>query len=214
MCSSRRHSRAQCGAASASGRGKCHGLPGAKASGGTTGEWGRRKVFNQKVLLFFSAEGGSGHVRPPMRWCPSHWVEDSLLPRAAPPVCPRRPAALAAPRRTAPLSSRALRGVFWHVSAGRKRQEAGLPCLRPRACGRARRAGRSSERVFELAAREEPAWLVARREPTQHALGFLYSLAKLSGKAYRARAGCLGRDGALNSTMKEFREQGNVVGFG
>ena len=66
---------------------------------------------------------------------------------------------------------------------------------------RSRRAGRSSERVFELAAREEPAWLVARREPAQHALGTLYSLAKLSGKAYRARAGCLGRDGALNSTM-------------
>ena len=137
-------------------------------------------------------------------------VECSLLPRrpcrfggARRPRawCRRRPAALAAPRRAALVTFRALRGGFWHVSAGRKRQEAGLPCLRPRACGRARRAGRSSERVFELAAREEPAWLVARREPAQHALGTLYSLDKLSGKAYRARADRLGRDGALNSTM-------------
>ena len=38
-------------------------------------------------------------------------------------------------------------------------------------------------------------------EPAQHALGIMCSLAKLSGKAYRARAGCLGRDGALNSTI-------------
>ena len=48
------------------------------------------------------------------------------------------------------------------------------------ACGRARQAGRSFERVFELAARDELAWLVARREPAQHALGTLHSLDKLS----------------------------------
>ena len=115
--------------------------------------------------------------------------------------CRRRPAALAAPRRAASVTSRALRGVFWHVSAWHRRQEARLPCLRPRACGRARQARRRSARVFELAARDEPAWLVARREPAQHALGTLYSLDKLSGKADRARAGRLGRDGALNTTV-------------
>jgi len=136
--------------------------------------------------------GGSLLPRRPRR------CEGARRPRA---WCPRRPAALAAPRRAASVTSRALRGVFWHVSAGWRRQEARLPCLRPRACGRARRAGRSSERVFELAARDEPAWLVARREPAQYALGILYSLAKLSGKVYRARAGRLGCDGALNSTM-------------
>ena len=137
-------------------------------------------------------------------------VECSLLPRrpcrfggARRPRawCRRRPAALAAPRRAALVTSRALRGVFWHVSACHRRQDAWLPRLRPRASGRARQARRRSARVFELAARDEPAWLVARREPAQHALGTLYSLAKLSGKAYRARAGRLGRDGALNSTM-------------
>ena len=42
---------------------------------------------------------------------------------------------------------------------------------------------------------------VARREPAQHALGTLYSLDKVSRKADRARAGRLGRDGALNATM-------------
>ena len=133
-------------------------------------------------------------------------VECSLLPRrpcrfggARRPRawCRRRPAALAAPRRAASVTSRALRGVFWHVSAWHRRQEARLPCLRPRACVRARQARRRSARVFELA----PAWLVARREPARHALGTLYSLDKVSGKADRAGAGGLGRDGALNATM-------------
>ena len=88
--------------------------------------------------------------------------------------CRRRPAALAAPRRAASGStSRALQGVFWHVSARQRRQDDCLPCLRPWACGLARRGGRSSERVFELAARDEPAWLVARREPAQYALSIL-----------------------------------------
>ena len=96
--------------------------------------------------------------------------------------CRRRPAALAAPRRAASVTSRALRGVFWHVRAWDRRQEARLPCLRPRACERARQARRRSARVFELATRDEPAWLVAPREPAQHALGTLYSLDKLSGK--------------------------------
>ena len=82
-------------------------------------------------------------------------------------------------RRGVPLRSRhALRGVFWHVRAWHRRQEARLPCLRPRACERAHQARRRSARVFELAARDEPAWLVARREPAQHALGTLYSLDK------------------------------------
>ena len=72
---------------------------------------------------------------------------------------------------------------------------------RGRAGGHASLGPRRSARVFELATRDEPAWLVARREPAQHALGTLYSLDKLSGKAYRARAGRLGRDGALNATM-------------
>ena len=54
---------------------------------------------------------------------------------------------------------------------------------------------RPSGASCELAAREEPAWLVARREPAQHALGTLYSLDKLSGKAYKARAGRLRREG-------------------
>ncbi|EOD07897.1 hypothetical protein EMIHUDRAFT_206173 [Emiliania huxleyi CCMP1516] len=47
-------------------------------------------------------------------------------------------------------------------------------------------ARRRAARVFELATRDEPAWLVARREPAQYALGILYSLAKLSGKVSRA----------------------------
>ena len=137
-------------------------------------------------------------------------VECSLLPRrpcrfggARRPRawCRRRPAALAAPRRAALVTSRALRGVFWHVRAWHRRQEARLPCLRPRAGVRARQARRRSARVFELATRDEPAWLVDRREPAQHALGTLYSLDKASGKADRARAGRLGRDGALNATM-------------
>ena len=115
--------------------------------------------------------------------------------------CRRRPAALAAPRRAASVTSRALRGVFRHARAWRRRQEARLPCLRPRACGRASQARRSSARVFDLAAGDKPAWLVARREPAQHALGTLYSLDKVSGKADRASAGRLGRDGALNATM-------------
>ena len=55
--------------------------------------------------------------------------------------------------------------------------------------------------LVELAARDEPAWLVARRQPAQNALGILHSLAKLSGKVRRARAGRIGRDGALNATM-------------
>ena len=42
----------------------------------------------------------------------------------------------------ASVTSRALRGVFWHVHAWRRRQEARLPCLRPRACGRARQPAR------------------------------------------------------------------------
>ena len=133
-------------------------------------------------------------------------VECSLLPRrpcrfggARRPRawCRRRPAALAAPRRAALVTSRALRGVFWHVSACQRRQQARLPCLRPRACGRARQARRSSARVFELAARDEPAWLIARRQHAQYPLGILYSIAKLSGKVRRARAGRIGRDGAL-----------------
>ena len=138
-------------------------------------------------------------------------VECSLLPRrpcrfggARRPRawCRRRPAALAAPRRAASVTSRALRGVFWRVSACQRRHDAWLPRLRPRASGRARQARRRSARVFvfELAARDEPAWLVARRQPAQNALGILDSLAKLSGKVYRARAACLGRDGALNAT--------------
>jgi len=88
--------------------------------------------------------------------------------------------ALAAPRRAALVTSRALRGVFWRVSACQRRHDAWLPRLRPRASGRARQARRSSARVFELAARDEPAWLVARRQPAQNALGILDSLAKLS----------------------------------
>ena len=136
-------------------------------------------------------------------------VECSLLPRrpcrfggARRPRawCRRRPAALAAPRRAALVTSRALRGVFWHVSACHRRQDAWLPRLRPRASGRARQARRRSARVFELAARDEPAWLVARRQPAQNALGILDSLAKLSGKVYGARAACLGRDGELGGT--------------
>ena len=104
--------------------------------------------------------------------------------------CRRRPAALTAPRRAALVTSRALRGVFWHVGAWQGRQEARLPCLRPRACGRARQAQRSSARVFELAAGDEPAWLVARREPVQHALGMLYSIANsLGGSTGPGRAG-------------------------
>ena len=87
------------------------------------------------------------------------------------------------------------------------------PCLRPRACGRARQARRSSERVFELAARDEPAWLVARRQPAQYALGILYSLAKLSGKVCRARAGRLGRDGALCSTMSTSSPIGSPAAY-
>ena len=87
------------------------------------------------------------------------------------------------------------------MSACHRRQDAWLPRLRPRASGRARQARRRSARVFELAARDEPAWLVARRQPAQNALGILDSLAKLCGKVYGARAACLGRDGALNSTM-------------
>ena len=113
----------------------------------------------------------------------------------------RRPAALAAPRRAALVTSRALRGAFWHVSACHRRQDGWLPRLRPRASGRARMARRRSARVFELAAGGEPAWLVARRQPAQYALGILYSLAKLCGKVRRARAGRLGRDGALSCTM-------------
>ena len=46
------------------------------------------------------------------------------------------PATLAAPRRAALVTSRALRGVFWHVSACHRRQDAWLPRLRPRASGR------------------------------------------------------------------------------
>ena len=96
--------------------------------------------------------------------------------------CRRRPAALAAPRRAALVTSRALRGVFWHVSAWHRRQEARLPCLRPRACGRARQARRRSARVFELAARDEPAWLVARREGSKVMLLLLRKAPKASNK--------------------------------
>mmetsp|Transcript_16326 Transcript_16326/g.53442 ORF Transcript_16326/g.53442 Transcript_16326/m.53442 type:complete len:217 (+) Transcript_16326:71-721(+) len=86
-------------------------------------------------------------------------VECSLLPRrpcrfggARRPRawCRRRPAALAAPRRAALVTSRALRDVCWHVSACHRRQDAWLPRLRPRASGRARQARRRSARVFEL----------------------------------------------------------------
>ena len=76
------------------------------------------------------------------------------------------------------------------------------PCL-PAAAGT--RAGtparRRSARVFDLAGRDEPAWLVARREAAQHALATLYSLDKVSGKAYTASEDRLGRDGALNTPM-------------
>ena len=133
-------------------------------------------------------------------------VECSLLPRrhcrfggARRPRawCRRRPAALAAPRRAASVTGRALRGVFRHARAWHRRQEARLPCLRPRACGRARQARRRSARVFEIATRDEPAWLVARREPVQHALGMLYSIANsLGGSTGPGRAG----SGALNTT--------------
>ena len=101
-------------------------------------------------------------------WCtamirlnPTVWqVECSLLPRrpcrfggARRPRawCRRRPAALAAQRRAASVTSRALRGVFRHARAWHRRQEARLPCLRPRACSQARQARRRSARVFELA---------------------------------------------------------------
>ena len=82
---------------------------------------------------------------------------------------------------------------------------------RPRACEWARQARRRSARVFELADRDEPAWLVARREPARHALGTLYSLDKLSGKAYRAGEDRLGRDGALNTPMTTSSRSGRRV---
>ena len=56
-----------------------------------------------------------GGARPPRAWCR------------------RRPAALAAPRGV-PLRSVTSRGVFWHVSAWHRRQEARLPSL-PAAAG-------------------------------------------------------------------------------
>ena len=61
------------------------------------------------------------------------------------------------------------------------RKLAFLACGRGRAGGHAR-LGDAPRGVFELATRDEPAWLVARREPAQYALGILYSLAKLCGK--------------------------------
>ena len=124
-------------------------------------------------------------------------VECSLLPRRPCRFggarrrcawCRRRPAALAAPRRAALVTSRALRGAFWHVSACQRRYQARLPCLRPRACGRARQARRSSARVFELAAGDEPAWLVARREPAQYALARVGARRSNGGEPQRAAA--------------------------
>ena len=134
-----------------------------------------------------------------------------LSTAAAPLSVRRRPAAA----RSVPTSTGCSRGAetcrFGHVSRAARCLLAceRLPktpgCLASTPAAAGERAGsqarRRSARVFELAARDEPAWLVARREPAQHALGTLYSLDKLSGKAYRARAGRLGRDGALNSTM-------------
>ena len=117
--------------------------------------------------------------------------------------------------RDVPLWSRLapLRGVFWHVSACHRRQDDWLPRLRPRASGRARQARRRSARVFELAARDEPARLVARRQPAQNALGILDSLAKLSGKVYGARAACLGRDGELGG-YHDFQLSDRAAGSG
>ena len=54
---------------------------------------------------------------------------------------------------------------------------------------------RRSDRLLDLIACDEPAWLVARRQPAQYALGILYSLARLSETACRAGADRLGRDG-------------------
>ena len=109
------------------------------------------------------------------------------------PVVRGRPAAA----RLVPTSTGCSRGAeayrFGHVSRAarcllaceRWLETPGSSASMPRACGRARQARRSSERVFELAARDEPAWLVARRQPAQYALGILYSLTKLSGKVCR-----------------------------
>ena len=120
-----------------------------------------------------------------------------LSTAAAPLTVRRRPAAA----RLVTTSTGCSRGAeayrFGHVSRAarcllaceRWLETPGSSASMPRACGRARQARRSSERVFELAARDEPAWLVARRQPAQ------------SGKVCRARAGRLGRDGALSSTM-------------
>ena len=136
-------------------------------------------------------------------------VECSLLPRrpcrfggARRPRawCRRRPAALAAPWRAASVTPRALRGVFWHVSACQRRQQARLPCLRPRACGRharlddARRAGLRARgpRRASMARRSTGACPACSGHAVQHR--------QLSGGVYRARAGRLGRDSALNST--------------
>ena len=87
------------------------------------------------------------------------------------------------------------------LDARQKRQEACLPPLGPRANGSGRQPLRRSDRLLDLIACDEPAWLVARRQPAQYALGILYSLAKLCGRVRRARAGRLGRDGALSCTM-------------
>ena len=61
--------------------------------------------------------------------------------------------------------------------------------------GSGRQPLRRSDRLLDLIACDEPAWLVARRQPAQYALGILYSLARLSETACRAGADRLGRDG-------------------
>ena len=53
---------------------------------------------------------------------------------------------------------------------------------------------------FDRVACDEPAWLVARREPAQHAPRIVWSLAWPSGMACRAGAGRHGCDGALSTT--------------
>ena len=77
-------------------------------------------------------------------------------------------------------SSMSAAAGVWAGSPGWAKLRAGLRARRPRGASMARRSTGACP---------------------EHALGLLYSLAKLSGKAYRARAGCLGRDGALNRTM-------------
>ena len=115
--------------------------------------------------------------------------------------CRRRPAALAAPRRAASVTSRALRGVFWHVSAWHRRHRklAFLACGRGRAGGHARLGdaprGSSSSR---------PAM-------SQHGSSLDGSLPSMLSALCTASTSCLGRptwpgraasgEMALNATM-------------